>query len=320
MSVLRIVSAELSRIFKTKWLLTLFLTIAIVVAGTLALSSGDSANSENWRDDATAHLNSLYDELEEYQASLETDSMGISEMFVDITQEEIELYEYSLEKDIPVNIKTAWQTVNDCTGNLWIVIVVLIVIYISMISDDYKYGTIKQIAIRPYSRTKILFGKQLAICIVSIGAFLCMFMISLGLGFIFNGSNGNHFIILEQLQGEIFEINIFNNICLMYLANFAVCLLVIQVASLCVILLKKSLVPLLITLGAYLCKDLVNSIFNNKEFYRYTIFPNMDLSQYIYGHEIAFTGNNLTFSLIVLVVHFVVITLCSYLLFARRDI
>ncbi len=320
MSIFKIIKTEFTKILKTKWLLVLFLSIAIIVVGTSLMSFDNSINSKNWKEEETTHLHSLYNELENYQLNAKNDTTGLNEMFIEITQDDIELYEYSLEHNIPINLRSVWRNVNNCTDYLWLIIIVLVIICVSIFSDDYKYGIIKQEVIRPYSRMKILLGKHLTIFTVSAVAFLTMFILSLIIGLILGGNDSICSIILKQLEGEIVEINVMNNILLMYLSNFIMCIFVIQIAIFCVVLIRNSILPLLISLGAFLCKDLLNSSFNNNEIYKYTIFPNMDLSQYIYGHEIVFTGNSLGFSLVVFMVYFSLITISTYLIFIKKDL
>lgn len=317
MNFLKLVKNELFKMSKKKFFLISLILIIVFALSYCFLSFDISITRDNWKLEETAYLNTLYQELNEYQSG----NSEINNVLAEITTEEIQLYEYSINHNIPVNLGNIWSCIYRCTDILWICIIIIVVLCTSMLYDEYRYNTIKQIAIRPFNRFEILAGKQISFLILSLLLYVFCFISTMLAGLIFLGGNNNDsFIMLEQVNGTIYEINILENTFLTYLSYFIMSQVLVSISILFVVLFRNNILSVAAALCVFFGKDILNSLLKDIYIYKYTIFPHIDLTQYLYGKELSLDGNTLLFSVCVLITSFVIINILSYIIFAKKDI
>lgn len=317
MNFLKLVKNELFKMSKKRFFLISLILIIVFVVSYSFLSFDISITKDNWKTEEMAHLDALYQELNEYQSG----NSEINKVLAEITTEEIELYEYSINHDIPVNLGNIWSCIYKCTDILWLCIIIITILCTSILYDEYKYNTIKQLAIRPFNRFEILLGKQISFSILSFLIYLFQFIISILVGLILLGGNNNtSYIMLEQVNGTIYEVNILNNTFLTYLSYFIISQVLISISIFFVVLFRNNILAIAAALCVFFGKDILNSLLKDIYIYKYTIFPHIDLTQYLYGKELSLDGNTLLFSVCVLITSFVIINILSYIIFAKKDI
>lgn len=127
----------------------------IAIGGAIIMSSIDDVQPTNYTDN-------WQEELQEENETLQKDNEEFGYSFND---EQIMKNEYLLENDIrPLNYG-AWQYTLENVGLVAIVSLLTIIIGSSIISNEYQWGTIKLLLIRPISRNVILLSKFMAFCL-----------------------------------------------------------------------------------------------------------------------------------------------------------
>src|SRR5690625_7731056 len=92
--------------------------------------------------------------------------------------ERVEINNYYLEHDIQPSTYGAWQFVADNAGLLSIVSLLTIIVAAGIVANEFRWGTIKLLLIRPISRTKILASKYIAVLLFAFFTLLFVLVFS----------------------------------------------------------------------------------------------------------------------------------------------
>ncbi|MCY9515055.1 ABC transporter permease [Paenibacillus apiarius] len=184
----------------------------------------------------------------------------------------------------------------------------IMVISAQIITDEYKDGTIKQLLIRPASRTMVLMSKLVNIMLIMLVVYLFTLFIGLALGAIF----------FNVIPADVKLIQIAADMAL-GLPNVLFYALVAFTTA----VLTHSL-GLSITIPIVLKSVVGSAIYflANKSWYKFLIFPNMDWKPYFTGDAdmLPFKGATLGYSIAVYAVYMIVLLGISIFVFKKRDV
>lgn len=181
-----------------------------------------------------------------------------------------------------------------------------IVVSSQIITDEFKDGTIKQLLIRPASRTTILMSKLVNLLLIMASVYVLAFILSIGVGFIlFSGTTETTFMDVVR-QG------------LLTLPSS----LFYSLFAFMVAVLTKSLglamsIPIIVQSLSGLTQFVAN-----KPWYKFLIFPNLNWEGYVTGNAnmIPFAGGTFFFSIMIFIVYMLVLLLVSIYAFNARDV
>ena len=143
---INLIQNELIKIYRLKstWAMYIIVGIIIVGLGIFIKSYGEyiTYEEDSWRETLEAENQSLLDESEEFP--------GIAEF----NQSLIEQNNYYLENDIIPVSYGAWQFVMENEMLLSLVSLFTIIVAAGILANEFRWGTIKLLLIRPISRTK----------------------------------------------------------------------------------------------------------------------------------------------------------------------
>ena len=294
----------------------MLLVIIAITVGLASIEGSKDVNNYNWREKEVAEAESIKSRLEEVDYSDES----AESIIVTVDQVRLDLINYSLDKDIPLDLDTPWQFVYKSKSILNIIIIFIIVLSANIIYKEFAYGTIKPILIKPFSRSEVLLSKQLAVMLISVGLIVFQIVIATIVGFVMFGKNGAITIILSSLNDSVIEINVVKNIVSYYLFSLIKIALLSTVSMLIALFIKKSVLPILLGMLLWMGNSIFGSLFESYEQYKYTIFPNLDLTQYLYGNQVVIKNSTIQFSLLIIVIYFIIFQMISYYRFKHVDI
>lgn len=240
--------------------------------------------------------------------------------------ENANLYKYDLYNDTEYqNTATANYTFQNSIGT-YIAIIVMVVVIVSgvSISEEFNKGTVKLLLVRPYSRTKILISKLIAVFITMLITTVAILLLQFIIGGIVYGF-GTYMMNVVQFDfttNSIITLNIFAYLGLIFICKLPIFILIGTLAfALSTLFLNSPLAVALPILG-YMGSDMINmiAISYKWDWVKYFVTPNWDLSQYLFGGTPMFSGISIEFSITICAIYFVIMIVASIVSFKKRNI
>lgn len=240
--------------------------------------------------------------------------------------ENANLYKYDLYNDTEYqNTATANYTFQNSIGT-YIAIIVMVVVIVSgvSISEEFNKGTVKLLLVRPYSRTKILISKLIAVFITMIITTVAILLLQFIIGGIVYGF-GTYMMNVVQFDfttNSIITLNIFAYLGLIFICKLPIFILIGTLAfALSTLFLNSPLAVALPILG-YMGSDVINmiAISYKWDWVKYFVTPNWDLSQYLFGGTPMFSGTSIEFSITICAIYFAIMLVASIVSFKKRNI
>ncbi len=274
-------------------------------------SGGKEAKGEGWRIELQQENQQWREVLKQRELSQE------DRMYY---EDRIAVNTYHLEQNIRSTDGTMWDGVFG-SANLMIIITIFTIIIVGdSVASEFSSGTIKLLLIRPASRVKILVSKYISVMMFGIMLLLTLFIVS----FVVNGIlYGIGYIDLPLINmttdGQIVEQNMMLNLWKTYMLNGISTVMYVTLAFMISSAFRSSAMAIGFSVGALFAGNLIMQALQRFDWSKYLLFANTDLTQYLSGHPFQ-EGMTLSFSIVMLVVYFLVFNLISWLLFTRRDV
>lgn len=240
--------------------------------------------------------------------------------------ENANLYKYDLYNDTEYqNTATANYTFQNSIGTYIAIIVMVVVIVAGVsISEEFNKGTVKLLLVRPYSRTKILISKLIAVFITMLVTTVAILLLQFIIGGIVYGF-GTYMMNVVQFDfttNSIITLNIFAYLGLIFICKLPIFILIGTLAfALSTLFLNSPLAVALPILG-YMGSDVINmiAISYKWDWVKCFVTPNWDLSQYLFGGTPMFSGISIEFSITICAIYFVIMLAASIISFKKRNI
>ncbi|EKF34726.1 MULTISPECIES: ABC transporter permease [Bacillus] len=237
-------------------------------------------------------------------------------------EKEIAINEYRLKHNLPPAQQfsdNAWDYVKTNANLLQLVGVFVIIIASTIVSAEYKQGTIKLLLIRPPSRIKILLSKYITVQLYSLLLVVVLFILSFILGAIFFGLNTDYVNLVYQ-NGEVIERSQFANMLFYYLAHCAMFVVLGTLSFAISTVFRSEAISIAISVLAYVVGGTITSILMFFfDWAKYLLFAN-DPSQYFMEQVTLIEGMSLGFSLTVLVIYWAIFLAIAFIVFQKREV
>jgi ABC-2 type transport system permease protein len=199
-----------------------------------------------------------------------------------------------------------------------IIVLYAVIIAAGNIPGEFSKGTIKLLLIRPISRSKVLLSKYIAAILFSLGMLVSTFALSLVAGGIFFGfdpPSQAHLITMSGMQVE----NVITHLISETAFIFIDMLMMITIAFMISTIFHNSAMAIgLVVFLRFAGPNIVISL-HQYEWAKYILFANLNLRQHIGGVSII-EGLTMTFSVITLLVYFIIFIILTWWVFNKRDI
>lgn len=302
-------------ISKSTWIMYIVLA-ALIIGGAVIVSVFDEdlskPSGDNWREELQAENESLLKESEE---------AGEDEGFVvTINNDIIAENNYYLENDIKPDGYGAWKYVHENQGLLSLVSLLTIIVAAGIVANEFRWGTIKLLLIRPISRSKILLSKYISVLIFAVVTSIFVYVVSFIVGAIFFGIEGaNPHILLHQDNGfeyvsiikDLFSTYGYKLINLVMMATFAFMISTV---------FRNSALAIGLAIFLMMAGNQIVFFFAEHSWAKYILFANTDLQQYTNGQTPMIEGMTLGFSISILIAYYAIFMALSWLVFTKRDV
>lgn len=240
--------------------------------------------------------------------------------------EKREINRYILENNVDNN-KT-----NDVRGILkaffneygLFIIVMIVMIAGTIVSEEFNKGTIKLLLVKPYNRNKILLAKFVTVFIMIAFSILAVVAMELIVGGIVFGYDSLSVPVLAYnfTTGNLETINIFAYLGIEIITQLPKLILLATLAFACSTLFCNSAVAIAIPLLGYMSADMINLLViqNKIEFMKFFVSLNWNFEEYLFGNLPSMEGMSCAFSSIICMIYLVIMLIPTFIVFKRKNI
>ena len=204
------------------------------------------------------------------------------------------------------------------------IIVVIIMIAGTIVSEEFNKGTIKLLLVKPYTRTQILLSKFLTVLIISAFVIVSTILMQILVGGILFGFESlfEPVVVYNLSTNVIQEMNIFAYLGIQTLTQLPIIILLATLAFAISTIFSNSALAITVSLLGYMGASIINqlAIAYNLTFMKYFVTMNWDLSQYLFGGLPYMEGMNLITSIIICVVYLLIMLIPTFIIFKKRNI
>lgn len=240
--------------------------------------------------------------------------------------EQREISKYIIENHVDVN------KANDLRGILsnffnefgLFIIVIVVMIAGTIVSEEFNKGTIKLLLVKPYSRNKILLSKFITVLIMI--AFSIVMIIGMELivgGFIFGFESLSVPILQYNFDTNMLqEINVFSYLGIQTIMQLPSIILLATLSFALSTIFTNSPVAIALPLLGYMGVAIINqlAIQYNIGFLKYFVTLNWDFSQYLFGGMPLMEGLTPIFSGIICIIYFLIMIIPTFIIFKKKNI
>ncbi|MBT2626502.1 ABC transporter permease [Bacillus sp. HU-1818] len=246
-----------------------------------------------------------------------------NDIFVKNLKKEIAVNEYRIEHNLPADTGyTAWSYVTDSSMLTMLTGLFTIIIAAGIVANEFNWGTIKLLVIRPLSRFQILLSKYITVLLFGLGLLLVLFVGSTLLGLIFFGTGGDAAanVHLVYKDGHVAEQSIIGYLAKTYLYESISAFMLATMAFMLSAVFRNSSLAVGFSIFLLVMGSTATGFLAMKfDWAKYILFANTDLTQYLDGTPLV-EGMTMTFSIVMLVIYFVIFQLLAFAVFLKRDI
>lgn len=292
---------------KATWVMIGILAIIVLAGGLLTRFMDDNITKEygdDWRE-----------EMQEEIAITETEEYATSAVYIDAKKNM-----YHLENDIAPVEYGAMQFVYENIGLSMLVSLFTIIVAAGILANEFQWGTIKLLLIRPVTRLKILAVKYVTVLLYALTLLVFLVVFSWIVGAVLFGMNGVNPSAVVSQYGSYNEVNLLSGIAegigykmvnLIMMATFAFMISTI---------FRNASIAIGFAIFLMFAGNLIVSFAADYSFAKYILFANTDLSQYRDGAYQLLEGMSLSFSIIILLVYYIIFLAASWFSFTKRDV
>lgn len=240
--------------------------------------------------------------------------------------EEKELSKYIIENKQDIN-KT-----NDTRGILknffseygLFIIVIVVMIAGTIVSEEFNKGTVKLLLIKPYSRTKILLSKYITILIMTVFAIAIILLMELIVGGIVFGYDSLTIPVVEYNfnTSQLEILNIFTYVGIEILTQLPMIILLATLAFALSTIFTNSALAITISLLGFMSPSIINALVIQYKvnFMKFFVTMNWDLSEYLFGNLPSMQGMTLGFSIIMCLIYLFAMIIPTFIIFKKKNI
>lgn len=211
------------------------------------------------------------------------------------------------------------------SGYSLFIIILIIIIAGTIVSEEFNKGTIKLLLVRPYSRIKILLSKYITCLIVLVCSMVCVTLMQTVVGGIVFGfdSYKDPTVVYNFTTNSLNTVSMLGTLATAALAILPKLILLMTLAFTLSTVFTNSPVAIAIPLLGTMVESIINNLaimYEKANFLKYFVTPNWDFSQYLYGALPEMKGITLKFSICICLAYYIVMMALSIWNFKRKNI
>lgn len=203
-----------------------------------------------------------------------------------------------------------------------IILVMILMISGTMMSQEYNKGTIKLLLVKPYSRWKILLSKYLTVLLMIFLSYLMIFLIELICGGLMLGFDTINQPILQYntLNESLVIMNCFKYNLITFLGNLPFFIFMATVAFAISTIFGNTAVAIISGFAVNMVGNILAMISQSFEWTKYLVFNHLDISNYLISGTTKINGDSVFFSIGICLIYILVIIIPTFIIFQKKDI
>ena len=204
------------------------------------------------------------------------------------------------------------------------IIVMVIMIAGTIVSEEFNKGTIKLLLVKPYSRHKILLAKFITVLFIIVFAIVSVVIMELVIGGIIFGFDSLSVPVVQYdfANNTLVEMNVFSYLGIQILTQLPIIILLATLAFAFGTIFTNSAVAIALPLLGYMGAQVINVLVTqyNVTFMKFFVTMNWDFSYYLFGNLPMMEGLTAGFSAIVCVAYFLIMIIPTFIIFKKKNI
>lgn len=204
------------------------------------------------------------------------------------------------------------------------IIVMIIMIAGTIVSEEFNKGTIKLLLVKPYKRNKILTAKFITVLIMIVFSILSVVLMELIVGGIIFGYDSLAVPVLDYnfTTGNLEIINIFTYLGIEIVTQLPKLILLATLAFACSTLFCNSAVAISIPLLGYMSADMINMLViqHKIQFMKFFVSLNWDFEEYLFGRLPSMEGMTCGFSIAICIIYLIIMLIPTFVVFKKKNI
>lgn len=251
-----------------------------------------------------------YEERQEYNQSIE----------------KREINKYILENNVDINKQNDVRGILTSLFNEYglFIIVMIIMIAGTIVSEEFNKGTIKLLLVKPYSRNKILLAKFITVFIMIVFSILSVVVMELLVGGIIFGYDSLSVPILAYnfTTQSLESLNVFSYLGIEIMTQLPKLILLATLSFACSTLFTNSAVAIAIPLLGYMSADMINMLVVQfkVQFMKFFVSLNWNFEEYLFGNLPKMEGMTVGFSIVICMLYFVAMLIPTFIVFKKKNI
>ncbi|WP_307893720.1 ABC transporter permease [Bacillus swezeyi] len=287
------------------------LLLSVIGLGIMTKTIGESGVSADWKK-----------ELAQENADMKQQLEGVNNPVLEQNyKKSIAINDYRIKHDLPEDGEySVLSFINDAIDVIPMIGLFVITVAAGIVANEFSWGTVKLLVIRPISRFKILLSKYLTVLLFALALLFILFA-SAGLtGLLLFGTGESSQVHLAYVNGSVEEQSLLLHLAGSYLLNSISLFMMSTMAFMISAVFRNSSLAVGISIFLLVMGGTATGLLSMKfDWAKYILFANTDLTQYFDGTPLV-SGMTLGFSITVLAVYFIVFQVLAFGVFTKRDI
>ena len=229
------------------------------------------------------------------------------------------LNKYYIDNNIKPENNAWFFTIGQSTNFLVAISILTLIIAGESVASEFQSGTIKFLLTRTATRTEIYFSKYISTLLFGLSLVGITFILSIlfsGILLGFDGINSDYLFVKDQV---IQKTSVLQALIGSLLFKIPFLIIVATLAFMISAAFKSSTFSIVFSLLITITGFVMSISLKGFSWTQYFIFSNTDLSNFIYESP-PVEGMTLSFSLILILIHILIMHLVSYPIFVKRDV
>ncbi len=243
-------------------------------------------------------------------------------------ENQLKINEYALEHNIVPADLSIFSFADEGVELVLLISLCVIVVAGGIVANEFSWGTVKFLLVKPFSRSKILLAKYLCVLQFALTMLLVLLASTIlckGILFGFTPPELPQLLTLPHLsvdaQGSVQESSMIVYLLAKYGLASIELFFVATIAFMLSTVSRNAALAIGISLVLQLVGPSVTSMLASKySWIKYSLFANTSLSVYMDGGSPLIQGMTLNFSLLVLLAYFVALMTAAWVTFTKRDV
>ncbi|MUV38473.1 uncharacterized protein JNUCC1_02311 [Lentibacillus sp. JNUCC-1] len=310
---------------KSTWVMYILLALIILASGVITKVFADldtEYTGDDWRQVMQEENEQLHKENEEYQKKLEENEDAF---IIGPDMSRVAKNNYHLENDVQPEGYGAMQFVLENKALSSLVSLLTIIVAAGIVANEFRWGTIKLLLIRPISRSQVLLSKYASVLLFAFFTLIFVLVFSFLVGAVLFGLNGlsPEIVVpvdIMAMDSEFKEINVFTSILSGYGFKLINLVMMGTFAFMISSVFRNSALAIGTAVFLMFSGNTLVMFLSDYNWAKYILFANTNLEIYEKGGHIPFEGMSLGFSITVLLVYYVIFLALSWTFFTKRDV